>query len=77
MTMKANKTILQMKYARIVAIFAEQVSLSLEDALSFFYDSDTYKLISEGIADLHCRSDEYLADELMLEYKEKSVHQVE
>jgi hypothetical protein len=43
--------------------------MSLEDALSFFYDSDTYKLISEGVADMHCRSDEYLADELILEYE--------
>ena len=39
--------------------------------LEFFYDSDTYLLISEGVADMHCRSDEYLADELMLEYKEQ------
>ena len=69
--MEANKTLLQMKYARIVSIFVQQVGLPLEEALSFFYGSDTYKLISEGVADLHCRSDEYLADELMLEYKEK------
>ena len=69
--MEANKTILQMKYARIVAIFARESGLSLEDALSFFYDSDTFLLISEGVADMHCRSDEYLADELMLEFKEK------
>lgn len=68
--MEANKTILQMKYARIVKIFARESGLSLEDALGYFYDSDTYKLISEGIADMHCRSDEYLADELMIEYQE-------
>jgi hypothetical protein len=69
--MEANKTILQMKYARIVGIFAKNTGLSLEDALSFFYDSDTYMLISEGVADMHCRSDEYLADELLLELQEK------
>ena len=69
--MEANKTILQMKYARIVGIFAKNTGLSLEDALSFFYDSDTYMLISEGVADMNCRSDEYLAEELMIEYKEK------
>ena len=60
-----------MKYARIVAIFAKASGLVLEDALGFFYDSDTYMLISKGVADLHCRSDEYLAEELMIEYKEK------
>ena len=68
--MEANKTILQMKYARVVALFAERSGMPLEDALDFFYDSDTYMLMSEGVADMHCRSDEYLADELMLELKE-------
>lgn len=60
-----------MKYARIVALFAQQSGLSLEDALSFFYDSETYMLISKGIADMHCRSDEYLAEELMMEYNDR------
>ncbi len=69
--MEADKTILQMKYARIVAIFAKASGMTLEDALAFFYESDTYKLISQGIADMHCRSDEYLADELMIEYHNK------
>ena len=59
-----------MKYARVVALFAERSGMPLEEALEFFYDSDTYMLMSEGVADLHCRSDEYLADELMLELKE-------
>lgn len=59
-----------MKYARIVDLFAKQAGITLENALSFFYNSSTYELISEGVADLHCRSDEYLADELMIEYKE-------
>ena len=66
-----------MKYARIVAIFAKESGMKLEDALSFFYESDTYNLISEGIADMHCRSDEYLADELMIEYKEKETKDTE
>ena len=70
--MEANKTILQMKYARVVALFAERSGMPLEEALEFFYDSDTYMLMSEGVADMHCRSDEYLADELMLELREKN-----
>ena len=70
--MEANKTILQMKYARVVALFAARSGMPLEDALAFFYDSDTYMLMSEGVADMHCRSDEYLADELMLELREKN-----
>ena len=29
-----------------------------------------YKLISNGVADMHCLSDEYLADELLMEWRE-------
>ncbi len=60
-----------MKYARIVKLFAEKALLSYEDALGFFYDSETYHLMNEGVADMHCLSDEYLADELLLEWKKK------
>ena len=60
-----------MKYPRIVALFAKRSGMTLEDSLSFFYGSDTYMLMSDGVADLRCRSDEYLADELLLELKEK------
>lgn len=66
--MQANQAILQMKYARIVKMFAEQTGLSYEYALGKFYDSTTYELISNGIADMHCFSDEYLTDELLIEY---------
>ena len=38
-----------MKYARIVRLFAERVHLSYEDALGFFYDSETYGLINDGV----------------------------
>jgi len=66
--MKANPIILQKKYARIVRLFAEQAGLTYEEALGKFYDSITYDLISNGVADMHCFSDEYLADELLIEY---------
>lgn len=66
--MIANKTLLQRKYARIIRIFADKASISYEKALGLFYDSQTFALMSEGIADMHCMSDEYLAEELMIEY---------
>lgn len=66
--MEADKTILQMKYARIVKLFAEQTGVSLDDALGIFYDSYVYRMMSEGIADMHCRSDGYLAGLLVEEY---------
>ena len=68
--MQADKTLLQMKYARVVAMFAAQQGLSMEDALDFFCHSETYQELREGIADLHCRSDQYVADELTLEYRD-------
>ena len=68
--MEANKTVLQMKYARIVSLFSKETGMPLEDALSFFYNSTTSEFISEGVADMHCRSDEYLVDELKMEYEE-------
>lgn len=67
--MLANKIILQRKFARIVQKFAEREKLSYEEALGIFYDSKTFELISEGVADMHCMSDEYLVDELVAEYK--------
>lgn len=40
--MEANPVLLQMKYARIVAEFAKQMNMPLEQALDFFYHSITY-----------------------------------
>ena len=65
--MKADKTLLEMKYARIIEAIAKEQSISREQAMEMFYNSNTFKLISEGVADLHCRSDLYLADEVILE----------
>lgn len=62
---------LHTKYTRIIECFAEKENLSLDDALSVFYHSKIYRLISEGVSDLHCMSDEYLTEELITEYKEK------
>ena len=69
--MQADKTLLQMKYARVVALFAAQQGLPVEKALDFFYHSETYQELREGIADLHCRSDQYVADELAAEYHDR------
>ena len=50
------------------AVIAEKKGCSYEEALDLFYNSITFELISEGVADMHCMSDEYLTDELLLEY---------
>jgi len=64
----ANPTLLQMKYARIIRKLAEARGVSLDEALDLFYRSETYRLIAEGVSDLHCMSDEYLVQELEEEY---------
>ncbi len=67
--MNANPILLQKKYARVVELFAKQNGLTLEKALDIFYRSNLYKLMSEGISDMHCMSDEYLVQELEEEQK--------
>ena len=67
--------LLQKKYTRVVLAFSALVGLSLDEALSFFYHSDVYRLVSEGVSDMHCMSDAYLAEELAMEYREKASQQ--
>lgn len=67
--MNASVTLLQMKYARVVNLFAKQAGISLDDALAFFYRSDLYQLVRAGVSDMHCMSDDYLAEDLRREYQ--------
>lgn len=66
--MNAHPVLLQKKYTRIVVLFAQRNNLSLDDALDFFYHSEVYRLMSEGISDMHCRSDLYLVEDLEKEF---------
>ena len=54
----SKNIIIQAKNARIIAILAEKF--------------DGAQMIQDGVADLHCRSDHYLADEIYREYSEDS-----
>ena len=69
--MEASRIILDMKYARIIEILAQQLHISREEAMDIFYNSPVFELIDKGVADLHCRSDQYLADEIIKEAKSK------
>ena len=70
--MKANPILLQKKYARVIECFARRQGLSLDTALDFFYHSEAYQLMRDGVSDMHCMSDLYLAEELEREYAEKN-----
>lgn len=69
--MEANRIILDMKYARIIEILAQRLHITREEAMDIFYSSPVFELIDKGVADLHCRSDQYLADEIIKEAKSK------
>ena len=69
--MTANPILLQKKYSRVIECFAKKQGLSLDVALDFFYHSEVYQLIRDGVSDMHCMSDAYLAKELEQEYQEK------
>ncbi|MCL2052394.1 MAG: DUF3791 domain-containing protein [Lachnospiraceae bacterium] len=70
--MKANRTLLQHKYASTIETFSKLKDISLRQALDIFYNSDTYQEMREGISHMHCRSDEYLVEEIELESKANS-----
>ena len=69
--MMSNPILLQKKYARVIECFAKQQGISLDEALDLFYRSEVYQLMREGVSDMHCMSDLYLAEELRLEYEER------
>ena len=68
--MNANPILLQKKYSRVIACFAKKQGLSLDAALDFFYKSQVYRLMRDGVSDMHCMSDEYLAEDLKQEYSD-------
>ena len=70
--MNANAILLQKKYARVIELYADKYHVSPEMSLDRFYKSYLYHQISEGISDLHCMSDDYLADELNEEWSQSS-----
>ena len=73
--MTANPVLLQKKYSRIIERFAKQQGISLDEALNFFYYSEVYRLIRDGVSDMHCMSDDYLVQELIDEQKSNKINQ--
>ena len=65
--MIANRTLIGHKCNNVIKAYAELAGVSLREAFDAFYTSNLYTEISGGISDMHCRSDGYLAEELVLE----------
>lgn len=62
---KATRILRDMKYARIIELIAEKQHISLEEAMKMLYTSPLFEIIDDGTADLICRSDLYLAEEII------------
>ncbi len=56
--------------ARIILCISEMFGVTLNEATDIYYNSETANMIEEGVADLHCRSDKYLAEEIWNEHQE-------
>ena len=65
--MTANRTLIGHKCAGVIKTYAEFAGVSLRDSFDVFYKSNLYIEIINGISDMHCRSDGYLAEELQME----------
>jgi hypothetical protein len=57
------------KYVRVIQLLSAQAGIPLREALERFYLSKTHDEMAHGISDMHCRSDGYLAEEVLAETK--------
>ncbi len=62
---KPTRILRDMKYARIIELIADKQKISRDDAMNMLYTSPLFEIIDEGVADLICRSDIYLANEVI------------
>ena len=62
---KAARILRDMKYARIIGLIAEKQNISREEAMDMLYTSPIFEIIDDGTADLICRSDIYLSEEII------------
>ena len=66
---KSTRILRDMKYARIIELIAEKQQIPLEEAMDMLYSSRLFEIIDDGTADLICRRDIYLADEIIRMHK--------
>lgn len=74
MTQESITALRASKSANIIRAICELSQFSLHDATDIFYKSETAGLIEDGVADLQCRSNKYLATIILEEYYEQNPH---
>lgn len=70
MTEESKMAMRATKCANIIMCLCELYGLSFQEATDIFYQSETEGLIEDGVADLQCRSNKYLASLVWEEYQE-------
>ena len=65
--MNANRQLIGHKMAGVIMAYADLAGVPIRESLNAFYRSYLYTEISNGLSDMHCRADGYLAEELRLE----------
>ncbi len=68
--MIANRQLIGHKCDGVTNEFARVQGIPLREAFDIFYRSRLYLEIRQGISDMHCRSDGYLAEELQREIEQ-------
>lgn len=61
MTEESKIALMATKVANVIMNLCEMYDLSMQDATDIYYRSETSRLIEEGVSDLQCRSEKYLA----------------
>ncbi|MDE6049417.1 MAG: DUF3791 domain-containing protein [Paramuribaculum sp.] len=74
MTTESGTVLRAAKNSRIILDISTLFDVSLEKAAEIFYNSAISDLIEEGVADLQCRSDKYLATLIWDEHREGCVN---
>lgn len=59
------------KNAGIIMAISELFDVSIQEATNIYFQSETARLIEDKVADLHCRSEKYLATLVWEEHVEK------
>lgn len=60
------------KSANIIKSLCDLFGITLQEAADMYYQSDASELIEDGVADLQCRSDKYLATLIWDEHQEST-----
>lgn len=71
MTQESKMVLQAAKCANIIKAMCELSDLSIQKATDIFYLSETAEPFENGVADLQCRSDKYLATIVLEEYAQK------